>query len=122
VSHRGTASDGGIHEKAGFIDPRAAFVVWHAGCNPCAGRPAFIQMEFDQEDDGARELYSNFFKVGFNAAEFLLDFGRQFEGAEERFYIRIITGPIHAKALSRLLEISVRGYEQKFGPIADDVS
>jgi len=78
-------------------------------------------MDIDHEDD-ARELYSNFFKVGFNAAEFLVDFGRQFEGAQEHIYQRIITSPVHAKALSRLLEKSVRGYEEKFGLIAEDLS
>jgi hypothetical protein len=76
-------------------------------------------MEREYDDSCARELYSNYFKVGFNAAEFLIDFGHHFEGSEERFYQRIITGPMHAKALSRLLDHSVRSYEEKFGPIAE---
>jgi hypothetical protein len=74
----------------------------------------------DQDDAGdSRELYSNHFRVGFNAAEFLLDFGRDFEG-DERFYQRIITAPMHAKELSRLLKNSVRSYEEKFGLIPGD--
>jgi hypothetical protein len=76
-------------------------------------------MERDQEET-YRELYSNLFRVGFNVAEFLLDFGRQFEDSGERFYQRIITSPAHAKALSHLLDSSVRSYEEKYGPTAED--
>ncbi len=79
-------------------------------------------MELDHEDGGVEEHYCNFFKVGFNAAEFLVDFGRQFEGAEERFFLRIITSPIHAKALAQLLDVSVREYEERFGSLPTDVS
>ena len=75
----------------------------------------------DHDDECERELYANFFRVGFNASEFLIDFGRQFDKAEERFYQRIITGPAHSKALLRLLEGSIHSYEEKFGPIAEDV-
>jgi hypothetical protein len=82
--------------------------------------PIAYPMELDHEEDGVQEHYSNFFKVGFNAAEFLVDFGRQFEGAEERFFVRIITSPIHAKALAQLLDVSVREYEERFGPPAAD--
>ena len=76
-------------------------------------------MDRDDENGYLRELYSNFFKVGFNAAEFLLDFGRQFEDSEPRLYQRIILGPAYAKELSRLLEQSVQSYEAKFGPIVE---
>jgi len=69
----------------------------------------------DHQNAGeTRELYSNHFRIGFNATEFVVDFGRNFDG-EEHFYQRIITGPIHAKALSRLLRESLRSYEEKFG-------
>jgi hypothetical protein len=74
----------------------------------------------DQEDAReTRELYSNHFRIGFNVAEFVVDFGRNFDG-EERYYQRIITAPIHAKELSRLLQESLRSYEEKFGFIAGD--
>jgi uncharacterized protein DUF3467 len=74
----------------------------------------------DQDDAGeSRESYSNHFRIGFNVAEFVLDFGRIFDG-DERFHQRIITAPLHAKELSRLLGESVRSYEEKFGFIAGD--
>ena len=72
-------------------------------------------MSADQDDISSRAQYSNLFRIGFNATEFLFDFGRQFEGTEERFYQRIITSPGHAKALSRLLSDSVSSYEEKYG-------
>jgi hypothetical protein len=83
-----------------------------------ASNPAPQNMDHDDAGN-TRELYSNHFRIGFNVAEFLLDFGRNFDG-DERFYQRVITAPIHAKELSRLLHESVRSYEQKFGLIAGD--
>jgi uncharacterized protein DUF3467 len=77
-------------------------------------------MDRDYENGFPSELYSNFFKVGFNSAEFLLDFGRHFEDSEARLYQRVILGPAHAKELSRLLERSVQSYEAKFGPVAEN--
>lgn len=76
-------------------------------------------MDSDDEIGHPRELYSNYFRIGFNAAEFLLDFGRRFEDTEARLLERVIVGPAHAKELSRLLESSVQKYEAKFGPIAE---
>jgi hypothetical protein len=74
----------------------------------------------DHDDAGQTpELYSNHFRVGFNVAEFVLDFGRNFDG-DDRFYQRVITAPVHAKELSRLLHESVRSYEERFGLIAGD--
>jgi hypothetical protein len=75
-----------------------------------------------EQDDGSgegRELYANYFRVGYNSAEFLLDFGRHFEGGKERIYQRIITGPLHARELSKLLAESLQSYEAKFGTIRD---
>jgi hypothetical protein len=85
--------------------------------------PFVSGLSMEREDDYShrRELYSNFFKVGFNAAEFLLDFGRHFEDSEERLYLRVILGPAHAKELSRLLEQSVQGYEAKFGAVGENL-
>jgi len=62
--------------------------------------------------------YANYFEVGQNAFEFLLDFG-QFYAESDRALVhtRIITGPIYAKALLRTLEEAVQQYERTFGPI-----
>ena len=76
----------------------------------------------DEGNGSDRELYSNYFRVGFNSVEFLLDFGRHFEDREARLYQRIITAPAHAKEISVLLAQAVRSYETKFGSIRDQGS
>lgn len=64
--------------------------------------------------------YSNYFKVGFNSFEFILDFGQAYEGvAVELHHTRLITGPAYAKALSHLLLESLATYEQTYGPIPE---
>ncbi|MGH7960198.1 MAG: DUF3467 domain-containing protein [Candidatus Binatia bacterium] len=62
--------------------------------------------------------YANTFQVGYNAFEFVLDFGQVSPGNEEaRFYTRIITSPAYAKALLETLRESIARYEQAFGDI-----
>ncbi|MCZ7627040.1 MAG: DUF3467 domain-containing protein [Candidatus Methylomirabilis sp.] len=64
--------------------------------------------------------YANYFTVGYNAFEFLLDFGQFYpEGKEARLHTRIITNPIYAKTLLELLRESIDRYEQTFGHIAE---
>ncbi len=69
--------------------------------------------------------YVSNFRIGWNAQEFLLDFGQLGQGTEDdegRFFIRLVAVPTNAKRLLALLEESVRGYEGAFGTIrsADD--
>jgi len=62
--------------------------------------------------------YSNFFKVGCNAFEFLLDFGQAYaDSDEDNVHTRIVTTPTYARALSELLIASLRHYERHFGQI-----
>ena len=62
--------------------------------------------------------YANYFKVGHNAVEFLLDFGQFHAGnAEVHFHTRIISIPVYAKALLQTLGESIAQYEQTFGAI-----
>lgn len=63
--------------------------------------------------DDQEGRYSNYFKVGFNSFEFILDFGQAYEGDPVALYhTRIITGPAYAKALAHLLLDSLAEYEQ----------
>ena len=65
--------------------------------------------------------YANYFKVGHNAFEFVLDFGQYYsenKGAEP--YIRIVTSPCYAKELLKTLRLSIAQYERNFGPIKGD--
>ena len=62
--------------------------------------------------------YANYFKVGHNAFEFVLDAGQFYPESEKaELYIRIITIPIYAKTLLKTLRESINRYEQTFGVI-----
>jgi hypothetical protein len=64
--------------------------------------------------------YANYFKVGHNAFEVLLDFGQCYpESDRARIHTRIVTSPTYAKALLRTLEESLQRYEQTFGVIEE---
>jgi hypothetical protein len=75
----------------------------------------------DQPDSGSLEgRYANYFKVGHNAFEFLLDFGQYYrETQRAQLYVRVITAPVYAKALMKTLEESIEQYEQTFGTIPE---
>jgi len=62
--------------------------------------------------------YANFFKVGHNAFEFLVDFGQLFPGTHEgHLHTRIVTSPVYVKELLETLKEAVDRYELTFGPI-----
>ena len=64
--------------------------------------------------------YSNYFKVGHNAFEFVVDFGQFYpENGDPRLHTRIITSPIYVKSLLETLRESVEQYEQTFGAIQE---
>jgi hypothetical protein len=60
--------------------------------------------------------YANYFEVGHNAFEFVLDFGQFYpESDRARVHTRIITGPIYAEALLRTLQEALARYRDTFG-------
>lgn len=64
--------------------------------------------------------YANYFEVGHNAFEFLIDFGQiNPQNGEININTRVAVGPTHAKLFSRLLDGAVKQFEQQFGTIAD---
>jgi hypothetical protein len=64
--------------------------------------------------------YSNYFEVGHNAYEFLIDFGQyQPETAGVLLHTRIAVGPTHAKLLATTLVRAVALHEAENGPIAE---
>jgi hypothetical protein len=73
----------------------------------------------ESRDDGEREgKYTNFFTVGFNSVEFVLDFGQAYDdSARELRHTRIVTTPAYAQALAELLIQSLTAYEQAHGRI-----
>lgn len=60
--------------------------------------------------------YANYFKVGHNNFEFVIDFGQFYPDSKgAHLHTRIITSPIYAKALLRTLRESVERHEQNLG-------
>ena len=65
-------------------------------------------------DDSAQPLvgrYANCFQVGYNAFEFLLDFGQSYEPERTIMHTRIILLPSYAKNLAELLCASLVNHE-----------
>jgi hypothetical protein len=54
--------------------------------------------------------YANFFQIGHNAFEFLIEFGQQ-----ETIHTRIYVSPQHAQILSTLLIETLQQHKQLFG-------
>jgi len=72
-------------------------------------------------DEGQPRLegrYTNCFNTGFNAFEFVLDFGQYFPGAgDPQWHTRVITSPPYLKALFETIGESLTQYESTHGPI-----
>lgn len=64
----------------------------------------------------AKTEYINYFEIGYNAGEFVIDLGQfDSEGEQANWRMRVITGPIYAKMLSAVLIRSVKGLERLYG-------
>ena len=77
------------------------------------------EYEDSRNDDKLEGRYANYFKVGHNAFEFVIDFGQCYNKDEEaKLHTRIITNPIYAKALLETLQKSLEQYEEHYGVIS----
>lgn len=80
--------------------------------------------QIESQASGRNDLegkYANYFQVGHNAFEFVVEFGQMYaDGQQEQIHTRIVTGPSYAKDFLELLEQSLEQYEEQFGPIARD--
>ena len=76
----------------------------------------------DSGNGGAPEgRYANYFEIGHNAFEFILDFGQMYgEDPEASLHTRIVTSPVYAKRLSGVLQQALSQYEANFGRVADE--
>jgi hypothetical protein len=79
------------------------------------------------KNDNFRGKYANYFKVGFNAYEFIIDFCQYYpendcdsETEKAELCERFITSPAYAKSLMNVLMKSIKEYEDTFGPIEED--
>lgn len=67
---------------------------------------------------GPQARYSNYFEVGQNALEFMVDFGQYHpENTSAICHTRVVTGPVYAKLLMRLLIEAIGQHEAAHGPI-----
>jgi hypothetical protein len=74
-------------------------------------------------DEPIEGRYANYFKVGHNSAEFVLDFGQSYgESCEAQIHSRIIMSPLHSKILWQVLRDSILAYEEQFGVIPEHES
>ena len=65
--------------------------------------------------------YANYFEIGHNVFEFVLDFGQFYPDSQPPvMHSRVIVGPAYAKRLLEVLLKAVDSYEQRFGQIADE--
>jgi hypothetical protein len=71
-----------------------------------------------QNSDKLEARYANYFEVGDNAFELIIEFGQLYadEAAPLR-HTRIITSPVYARDLLHLLAEALQKHEDQFGPI-----
>jgi hypothetical protein len=63
--------------------------------------------------------YANYFKVGYNPLEIVIDFGQFYIGdARPTIHTRVVTSPPFGRAFLDVLMQSVQDYEREIGPIA----
>ena len=75
-------------------------------------------------DEAGAALYVNYFEMGHNPFEFLVDLGQFHPGSDSDdgktvIHSRVALAPPYAKMLSELLARMVREHEAEFGPIAE---
>ena len=73
------------------------------------------------DGDRPEGRYANYFEIGHNPFEFILDFG-QFHAGDRNavFHTRIITSPAYAKALFDTLGSAIEEFEKDRGVFRDD--
>lgn len=58
--------------------------------------------------------YANVFHVGFNAFEFVIEFGEQFSGEDARLHTRVVTNPVFARDLVDSLNEALADYATRY--------
>ena len=72
-----------------------------------------------QTGDEPEARYANYFHVGHNTFEVVLEFGQHYEGVKlPRMHTRIVVAPAYAKALLGLLSSAIAENENLYGEIA----
>ena len=64
--------------------------------------------------------YVNYFEIGHNAFEFILDFGQFYDGeAKASLHSRIVTSPVYVKTLVGMIQRALRQYEASYGRVEE---
>ena len=78
------------------------------------------KVDFSPKDGMIEGRYANNFAVGFNACEFIFDFGQRFtETDQAEPHIRIITSPTYAKEFLEMLRDTLETFETTYGRISE---
>jgi hypothetical protein len=66
-----------------------------------------------------RGVYANYFEIGDNAFEIVIDFGQHYESEQGpvECHTRIVMTPGGAKSLLQLLQQTIAAHEAEYGPI-----
>ena len=65
--------------------------------------------------------YANYFAVGYNEHEVVIDFGQSYSDSDHpELCTRIVTGPAYAKAFLKTLQDSIETFEATYGSISEE--
>lgn len=94
-------------------NPRA-LSVWPSSCIPTNPRFDSTLESGDTENRVPLEgRYANFFRVGQNAYEVIIEFGQLYQAEHSpRIHSRIVTSPAYARELLRTLEQALEQHEE----------
>jgi hypothetical protein len=74
----------------------------------------------DRANNPLEARYANYFKIGHNAFELIIDCGQCYADNEQpRVNIRIVTSPAYGKLLLKTLTYSLQEYEKAYGRIGE---
>jgi hypothetical protein len=80
------------------------------------GNPMKGDVQQGQPGEEPEAKYANYFHVGHNAFEVILEFGQHYESATKpQMHTRIVTAPAYAEALCELLRKALAEYQKSFG-------
>ncbi len=73
-----------------------------------------------QEPEKPEARYVNYFQIGQNAVEFVIEFGQFYpDDAAPLLHTRIITSPVYANNLIAVLREAIEKHEEQFGPVPE---
>jgi hypothetical protein len=106
-----------------WIDSFTALLFfWHSHCSTPVDRLSERMPDKSKDEHGGsiEARYANYFEVGHNAVEFVLDLGQDYAELDQpSVFARFVVSPFYAKALLGVLGDAVREYEGRFGEIPE---